>query len=386
MISDPVTNIFTGARRKGPAPGYPRHTVACSYPWRGVFGLLVLALPLFLFSCKKKSHPEDEPAPERLEHGILVLDEGLFNLNNSGLTWIDTESHSVNQSFFEQKTGRGLGDTGNDLARYGNKIYAVVNVSSTLEILDAVTGAPLQQISMISGNTPQQPRSVAFYGSKAYVSCFDGFVSVIDTASLTVTQRIQAGSNPEGLAVSNGKLYVANSGGLNSVMDSTVSVISLASGAEIARITVGLNPGAVCADSQGDIYVVSRGNYGSIPARMHRINTITDTKAQTFSFDAGGLERMNDKLLVSYYDLSSENSAIGLFDALTETMISASYIPTTGIQTLYSVHYSPLTNKIYCSDANNYTNTGFLHVFSASGAFERTYDAGLNPSKIIVYE
>ena len=355
---------------------------------RNRIGLLIVLVSIITVTgCKKHTANPEQEAPETLSHGILVLNEGLFNQNNSSLSWINTSDHSVNSSFFEQKTGRGLGDTGNDLKRYGNKLYVVVNVSSTVEILDATTGKSLKQLSMQHNGVPKQPRAIAFFGGKAYITCYDGFVDVLDTAQLVITQRIPTGPNPEGLAVSNGKLYVANSGGLNYPnVDSTVSVIDLNTYQEITRITVGNNPGSVCVDSEGDIYVISRGNYSSIPSRMHRINTQTDQKEQTFSFDASGISLFNTHLLISYYDYSNSTSAIGLFNAQTEQLESASFINTSNIHTLYGVYYSPLTQTIYCSDANEFTSTGFLHLFQENGAFIRSYSTGLNPSKIIVYE
>jgi YVTN family beta-propeller protein len=353
-----------------------------------IFRLVFISvLVVAIVSCKKKNPEPEAPAPTTLSHGLLVLNEGLFNHNNSSLSWINTTDHTVGNSFFEEKTNRGLGDTGNDLKRYGGKIYVVVNVSSTVEILDATTGASLQQISMVHNGTPKQPRSIAFYGPKAYVTCYDGFVDVIDTLSLSVTQRIAVGSNPEGLAVSNGKLYVANSGGLNYPnVDSTVSVVDLSNNLEIQRITVGNNPGGVCVDSEGDVYVISRGNYSNIPSRMHRINPITDTKEFTFSFDASGMTHMNDKLLISYYNYNTSTSQIGLFDALTEQLSFPNYISMSGITTLYGVTYSAITDKIYCADANSFSTTGFLHIFSSAGVFERTYNVGLNPSKVLVFD
>lgn len=348
--------------------------------------ILPVLLIAIVVGCKKDKTKEEPAAPAQLQNGLLVLNEGLFNHNNSGLSWINLSDHSVGNQFFEEKTSRGLGDTGNDLKRYGGKIYIVVSVSSTVEILDAKTGLSLRQIGMSENGTPKQPRSIAFYGTKAYVSCYDGFVDVIDTASLQITQRIAVGSNPEGLAVSNGKLYVANSGGLNYPnVDSTLSVIDLSTHQELQRIVVGKNPGAVCADAQGDIYVISRGNYSTIPSRMHRINTITDTKENSFSFDASGISRMNNYLLISYYDQTSSNSSIALFDATTEQIIQATYIYTGSMTTLYGVSYAPETDKIYCCDANGYTNTGFVHVYTSGGQFERTYNVGLNPSKVLVF-
>lgn len=349
------------------------------------FKLILICLLVLTFGCKKKQKNPETTAPAILSHGILVLNEGLFQQNNSSLTWINTTDGSINNTFFEQKTNRGLGDTGNDIARYGNKLYIVVNVSSTVEILDALTGNPLHQISMIQNGVAKQPRSIAFSGSKAYVTCFDGFVDVIDTASYSILARIPVGANPEGLAVSNGKLYVANSGGLNAPnVDSTVSVINLSTQQEITRITVGKNPGEVLADSDGEIYVISRGDYGSVPPRLHRINTLTDTKTQSFSFDANGITAMGNRFILNYK--TGGTTKIGLFDTQSESLVQADFISISDFTTLYSITYSPVTQKIYCSDANGYTTTGYLRVYSSTGSFLQSYHVGLNPSKIIIYE
>lgn len=348
--------------------------------------LPILLIALLAFSCKKKKVAEPE-APQILQHGMLVLNEGLFQQNNATLGWFNFSDNSYTGNFFEQKTNRSLGDTGNDMKRYGGKIYIIVNVSSTIEILDARTGTSISQISMIANGTPKQPRYIAFNGSKAYITCYDGYVDVLDTVSLSITNRIQVGANPEGLAVSNGKLFVANSGGLNFPnVDSTVSVIDLGNYQEITRITVGKNPGGVQTDVNGDVYVISRGDYAGIPSRMHRINANTNTVAQSFSFDASSISRFNTNFLISYHDFSSGDNKIALFDPNTETMIYSEYIPTSGIQTLYGVSYSDITNRIYCLDAKNYTVTGQVHVFSPNGTFETSYNVGLNPTNILIYE
>ena len=345
-----------------------------------------LLITLLAFSCKKKK-VEEPDAPQTLHHGMLVLNEGLFQQNNATLGWFDFSNSSYTGNFFEQKTNRSLGDTGNDMKKYGGKIYIIVNVSSTIEVLDASTGNSISQISMVANGTPKQPRYITFYGPKAYITCYDGYVDVLDTASLSITNRIQVGANPEGLTISNGKLFVANSGGLNFPnVDSTVSVIDLGNLQEITRITVGKNPGSIQTDTNGDVYVITRGDYAGIPSRMHRINANTNTLTQSFAFDASGISPFNFNFLISYHDFSSGDNKIALFDPNTETIIDQEYIPTSVIQTLFGVHYSAITNKIYCLDAKNYTVTGQVHVFSPNGVFETSYNVGLNPTSILIYE
>jgi len=345
----------------------------------------LFVLSLLLFACDKD---DDQPiVTTAMDNGILVLCEGLFQQNNSSLSWIDLSDETVDTDFFTSQNGRFLGDTGNDMKLYGSKIYIIVNNSNTVEVINKNDGKSIKQISMTNGSTGKQPRSIAFYNGKAFVTCYDGFVDVIDTTSLTVSQRIPVGSNPEGLAISNGKLFVSNSGGLNyPVVDSTVSIIDLTTYTELDRIVVGKNPGAVQVDSEGDVYVIARGNYGSIPSRMVRINAQTDTVEQTYNFDASGMALMNDYFLISFYNYSTQTSEIRLFNTLNETIENNNFISTTGLTTLYGIQYNPATDKIYCLDAMNYTNSGYVRQYKSTGVYEKSYHVGLNPSKLIFYE
>lgn len=345
----------------------------------------LLILSWLLFACDKNN---DLPsATSVMDHGILVLCEGLFQQNNSSLSWIDLNDETVDTDFFTSQNGRFLGDTGNDMKMYGSKIYIIVNNSNTIEVINKKDGKSIKQISMTNGSAAKQPRAIAFYNGKAFVTCYDGFVDVIDTTNLTISQRIPVGSNPESLAVSNGKLFVSNSGGLNyPAVDSTVSIIDLTSYAELDRIVVGKNPGAVQVDSEGDVYVIARGNYSSIPSRMVRINSQTNSVEQTYSFDASGMALMNDYFLISYYNYSTQSSEIRLFNTLNETIENNNFISTSGLTTLYGIQYNPATDKIYCLDAMNYTNSGYVRQYTSTGVYEKSYHVGLNPSKLIFYE
>lgn len=343
----------------------------------------VLSLTILLFSCKKDTIPDPV---DSLKNGMLVLCEGLFQQNNASVSWVDFSSNSSNLQFFDQTNNRQLGDTGNDMVRYGGKIYIVVNVSSTIEVISASTGKSIKQISMIDNGVAKQPRSIAFSGSKAYISCYDGFVDVLDTTSLSIVTRIAVGDNPEGLAVANNRLFVANSGGLNFPnVDSTVSVIDLATNSEIQKITVGPNPGDLEVDAFGDVYVISRGDYGAVPSRMHRINSTTLVKEETFSFDASEMSVMNDQLLISYTDASS-NQQVALFDAVSESMVNTTFLNLSSVQNAYEVQFNALDNHIYVSDAKDYVTTGEVFKFSQSGTVVSSFNVGLNPSKMVFFQ
>lgn len=358
-----------------------RYTSRSTILYRFLLALLVMSTVL---ACKKK-YKEEPAAVNTLSNGILVLNEGLFQQNNSSLSWINLSNGQVNNEVFLQKTNRELGDTGNDLRRYGGKIYIVVSVSSTIEVLDAKTLAPIQQISMLNGSIGKQPRSIEFYGSKAYVSCYDGYIDVIDTAGLYVEKRIAVGANPERLTIAGSRLFVTNSGGLNFPdVDSTVSVIDLASHTEITKIVVGKNPGDILTAADGKVYAISRGDYSTTPSRMHRIHPTNLTLEYSYPFDVSSMSaRGSDLLLIKS---SAGATEVDLFSTNTQAIISANFIDLSGVNTLYGIHCDLTKQRMYCLDAMGYTNSGYVREYNFSGTFLNSFHVGLNPSKLLIYD
>ena len=348
--------------------------------------LISLLLILALTSCKKEK-VEPVVIADSLSNGMAVLCEGLFQQNNSNVSWVNFSDGSISNTLFQDKTSRQLGDTGNDMKRYGSKIYIVVNSSSTIEVLDAISFTSLQQIEMMNGPIAKQPRSIAFNASYAYVSCYDGYVDIIDTVSLSVIGRIQVGSNPEGMSVANNKLYVANSGGLNFPnVDSTLSVIDLSTHAEIHKIVIGKNPSVVISDDAGEVYVINRGDYGALPSSISRIDSQNDIVLSELPINATHITKMNDKFLIANFNYNTNVSTVSLFNPITETMLNPNLISGNSITSLYGINYNSNTNQIYITDAMGFTNTGYVRSYSSTGVHLQDYHVGLNPNKIVFYD
>lgn len=339
---------------------------------------------LLFVSCKKDKIEPENNLPTNYSNGILVLNEGLFQQNNSTLSWIDLSTGEVSQDVFLNINNRLLGDTGNDLQRYGGKIYVVINASSTIEVLDANTLKSIKQIPLNFQSQGQQPRKIAFWKGKAYVTSYDGYVNIIDTNSLSVNNRISVGQNPEGLAVMNDHLFVANSGGLSFPnVDSTVFQIDLNTNLILDTFVVGKNPGDVITDDN-NIYIVKRGNYDTNPSELVKIDLNTGIVENT-SVPASTLTKEGTNMYISYYNYNSNSSNVSLFDLNTQTVINPNLINGNDVTTLYG-SYSLNGGQTICLDAVSFTNTGSLKVFNNSGSLTSTYEVGLNPNKILIYE
>lgn len=353
--------------------------------------IILLTLPaVFLAACDDMEDKDRKPntVTEASVSGIYVLSEGLMNMNNSALGYYDFDSKTFSPDFFLSVNKRGLGDTANDMELYGSKLYVVVNVSSQIEILDAVSGKSLKQIPMFDNSgVARQPRYVDFAEGCAYVTSFDGSLTRIDTASLKITGSIQCGRNPDGLCVSNGKIYVSNSGGLDFPnYDNTVSVVDISTFKEIKRITVGTNPGKIKADSEGDIYVVSRGNYGSSPYKFQKISSKTDEVVKTFDdIQALNFTISKDTAYIYNYDFQTMNCWVKVFDCKKEEIVSDHFISDgTTITTPYGIDINPVNGDVYLTDAKSYVTWGDVLCFDRNGKLKfRLQETGLNPNKVV---
>jgi hypothetical protein len=335
------------------------------------------ALSVILASCHKdtKVVPVNTPATD----GLYVLNQGIFNDNNSTLSFYNYSSKQVTTDIFSSVNGRGLGDTGNDIEIYGSKMYIVVNVSSTLEVVDAKTGKSIKQIKLFNGATARQPRDVVFYKNNAFITSYDGTVAVMDTTALAVSQYIPVGRNPEELTVANGKLYVANSGGLDYPnYDNTVSVINLSTLTVTKTLTVVVNPQNVVADNYGNVYVLSAGDYASIPSSLAIIDDNADVVKSQTNFDGSNMAIQGDNI----YFITSAGK-IEIYNAKTQSVSNTSFITDgTVITTPYYVTADAGTGEVFVTDAKDYSSNGTLFAFDQTGKKEYSVTVGINPGRI----
>ena len=209
--------------------------------------------------------------------GFFLLNEGNMGSNKCTLDFVDFVQGQYARNLYAERNPnvvKELGDVGNDIKIYGSKLYAVINCSHKVEVLDARTCKRLGQV-----NIPNC-RYVAFDGGYAYVSSYVGPVGIdpnaqlgavfqADTATLEITAEVTVGYPPVELLVQDGFIYVVNSGGYRKPdYDYTGSVIDIATMTQIRKIPVGINLHRIRADRYGKLWVSSRGDSKSVPSRL----------------------------------------------------------------------------------------------------------------------
>ena len=342
---------------------------------------LTIALATTLASCHKDKVVSPNVTPKPVRAGLYVLDQGNLGSPNSALTYYGYTSKNLIPDVFSLVNGKGLGNTANDVKIYGSKMYIAVDKSGTVEITDSKTAKVIKEISFFTGaDKSMEPRSIAFYKGNAFVTLYTGNVAVIDTATYTVSKYIPVGRNPEQLAVANGKLYVANGGGLSYPdVDSTLSVIDLNTLAVTKTINVGPNPYAVSVDSYGDVFVTAYGVYPTSNSSLTIINSSTDAIKSRTDFTGGPFSINGDNAY--YIDIDNK---VKIFNVKTFTTTNTNFITDgTTFEAAYAVAADPQTNEVFVTDAKDYNSNGTVSAFDNTGKLEYSLATEINPGTII---
>ena len=120
--------------------------------------MALLMMGAVSFTACDEEEESDQPAKG---NGIVyVLNEGSMGSNNASVSAINLKDTTAYASQFATVNGRNLGDTGQDMLRYGGKIYIAVYGSNTIEVVDGNSLKSIKTIQTEAGK-PGNPRSLA---------------------------------------------------------------------------------------------------------------------------------------------------------------------------------------------------------------------------------
>lgn len=327
--------------------------------------------------------------------GFYVLNEGNMGANKSTIDYFEYAKSRYIRNIYPERNPSvvmELGDAGNDIAVYKDRLYAVINGSHKVEVMRADSAIRIGQMEVSS------PRSIVFDGNSAYVTSFVGgdgnFGSVVrfDLATLKSTGSLSVGYCPEEMVIADGYIYVANSQNYGiGAFDDKITVISTADFKVAGEIKVGCNLRHLRADAQGNLWVVSQGNYVDIAANLYKlpkegVNKFGAPKA--FDIPCTNIALAGEKLY--YYTTTygadwSASYTYGTINTVTGAE-EGSFIKDDAvkndIQTPYCIAIQPANGDIFITDARNYTSSGKLYCLDKDGKLRWSVKTGDIPGHI----
>ena len=321
---------------------------------------------------------------------VYILNSGMMDSNNSELTVYNPSTEEVATNVFSLANGgRKLGDTANDMIRYGSKLYIAVTGSAVVFVTD-LDGKVIEEIKAKGESANLSPRHMTAGNGKVFVTYQEGYVGAIDTASFNV-KTAKTGPFPEGIIFTKltKKLYVAITDGNNYPnFANRVEVFSTSSLEKIGEIETACNPQTFhyCGDEK--IYLVCWGDYGAEPARLQIIDQFADavTTVEGVAPTCMAVSNTHAYILSSEYD-ENWNPKVKYYiynfikDEIEGELVSEEEVPDG-----YSIFADDVNGHIYIG-TSDYVNNGDMYVIRHSpnkpAEIMDKFDTGaINPIKV----
>ena len=315
--------------------------------------------------------------------GMYLLNEGNMGSNKATIDYLDFSKGIYIRNIYGERNPnviKELGDVGNDIQVYGNRLYAVINCSHKVEVMDLYTCRRIGQIDI------PNCRYIRFHGDKAYISSYVGPVSIdpnaqlgaifeVDTATLRITRQVTVGYQPEEFEIIDNHLYVANSGGYCAPdYDSTLSVVDLTDFRQIKKIPVCVNPHRVRKDQYNRLWITSRGDHKEVSQQLVCFQPLHPTLYTLHHISPSEMVIIGDSMY--YYGAHWSDETMS--NQITYGVLNIQY-PITNTQSFitdgteknikipYGIQVNPYNGDIYITDAKNYVSSGQLHCYSREG-------------------
>ena len=321
--------------------------------------------------------------------GMYLLNEGNMGSNKATIDYLDFSKGIYIRNIYGERNPnviKELGDVGNDIQVYGNRLYAVINCSHKVEVMDLHSCRRIGQIDI------PNCRYIRFHGDKAYISSYVGPVSIdpnaqlgaifeVDTATLRITRQVTVGYQPEEFEIIGNHLYVANSGGYRAPdYDSTLSVVDLTDFRQVQKIPVCVNPHRVRKDQYNRLWITPRGDHKEVSQQLVCFQPLHPTLYTLHHISPSEMVIIGDSMY--YYgahwsdEIMSNQITYGVFNIqnslpFREGAGVGSSLITDGteknIKIPYGILVNPYNGDIYITDAKNYVSSGQLHCYSREG-------------------
>ena len=315
--------------------------------------------------------------------GMYLLNEGNMGSNKATIDYLDFSKGIYIRNIYGERNPnviKELGDVGNDIQVYGNRLYAVINCSHKVEVMDLHSCRRIGQIDI------PNCRYIRFHGDKAYISSYVGPVSIdpnaqlgaifeVDTATLRVTRKVTVGYQPEEFEIIGNHLYVANSGGYRAPdYDSTLSVVDLTDFRQVKKIPVCVNPHRVRKDQYNRLWITSRGDHKEVSQQLVCFQPLHPTLYTLHHISPSEMVIIGDSMY--YYGAHWSDETMS--NQITYGVLNIQY-PITNTQSFitdgteknikipYGIQVNPYNGDIYITDAKNYVSSGQLYCYSREG-------------------
>lgn len=337
--------------------------------------LLIIAIGLFIIS----SCGDDKEEANVFADGVFVVNQGAFQTGTGTVSFYSEKMDSLTNNVYSTvNEGLNLGNIAQSMIEHDGKKYIAVNNAGKIVVAQDEDMTAVATIEGIS-----QARYFASNGDRLFVSSWgvtgsDGAVYEINTSDYTLSDPIISGGGPEGMVISNGFLYVAQSGGFG--IDNKIDIIDLGDNSLVKSLDVADKPQFLAVDDNDDIFVICNGKTDFYDSSLNTPGAIVKISNQSISKEyerptgSQFLALDQDSDLLFYIS----GGVLKSFDVSSEVESSISV----NASVIYGLHFDNVTDRIYLCDAKDFNSQGDLIILNDDYTLDKKVTVGIIPSFI----
>lgn len=343
--------------------------------------LLVGVVSGLLFACSKEQEDPPDTITD-LSNGVFVINEGPFNTGTGTISFFKRDGSYIQHKLYQNaNTLIPLGNIVQSMTVIDDIAYIAVNNANKVELASALTFQSVGTIQDI-----EYPTYIAGVGnSKVYISSWDNTIKIIDTKSFEIVGQVTVGTGPTKMARINDQVWVLNQGGLS--VDSTVSIIDIATDQVMETIQVYARPTGIQMDKNGNVWILCSGKgYWQNGATKGHLVCI-DPEDYSIQKDIIFPDTVNhpEKLVINntgdvlYYNYPG---GVYQFDINTSSLETSPLIARSGM--FYSLGFDLKKSLIYVSDPVDYVQRGWVFRYDAlTGIAIDSLKVGIVPTEYL---
>ncbi|KXX66990.1 YncE family protein [Flammeovirga sp. SJP92] len=359
-----------------------------NYNFQLVFALIAI---LFTSCIEDKETTPYVPGSE----GFHVAHSGAFSkpktASVSAISMTDTDT-TFSHLAYKSANGEELG--GNIEGFDSNGQLTVITTASTSQII--ICDTKTLEKRFVVTDSVDNPRYTAFDGNKAYVTVWGPIqpdysyinpkVLVINLSTGKLENWFSVGSNPEGIAIKDGKLYVAPSYTAN------VEVYDLSDlSAAPELINIDAAPQHFAFDADNNLWVSATGAWNFVVADenkgLAKLNTSNNTLETLINYTGiggdGYIKASSDGSTI--YGIGAEAWPSTTTEIVEFNLSSKKYDTIITGEGFKGVGQNPASKDIYVAVTPDYENSGLVNVYTETGTKKGSMEVGLAPYHFIFY-
>ncbi len=323
----------------------------------------ILLLSLGLASCETTTGTGD-PGTILKGDRIFILNQGNFNSSNSSLDVLNNTTDTLTRDLVNP-----LGDVGNDLQYINGKLYAILDNSAKIEVINPDTPSVHHSISFPTGSSPWKILPIS--STEALVSeNYTGDMAVVNLTTDVITKTISVGAGQNSIVMIGGNVFATTGSNELVKIDPVLKTVT-------SQKYIGESPQQIIVDStRGMLVIQTSGNY--LPKTAGKILFVNPTTmAIVDSIVLDTVSYVNQVVYAgnaAYLLLTNGVKVINLatHTISTDAMFTKPY---------YGGYFDASKNLLYLGTAVDFSHNDVVDIFDISAhSLKKTINCGIAPA------